>query len=130
MIHSRSHMSICLMNKTSTKLKVEVLVTQSCPTLYDPMDCSLPGFSVRRILQARIREWIAIPFSRGSSPPRDRTQVSCMADSLPSEPWRKSIGAKLGVLLLLFLYKIRKHFLIKFQTVFDKCMKNIFNYHP
>ena len=50
---------------------------QSCPTLCNPMDCSLPGSSIHGILQARILEWVAIPFSRGSSPPRDRTQVSC-----------------------------------------------------
>ena len=48
-------------------------------TLCDPMDCSPPGSSVRGILQARILEWVAIPVSRGSSPPRDRTQVSCIA---------------------------------------------------
>ena len=42
----------------------KVLVTQWCPTLYDPMDSSLPGFSIRGIFQARILEWIAIPFSR------------------------------------------------------------------
>ena len=46
--------------------KVKVLVAQSCPTLCDPMDCSPPG-SVHGILQARILEWVAIPFSRGSS---------------------------------------------------------------
>ena len=40
-------------------------VSQSCPTLCDPMDCSLPGFSVRGIFQARILEWVAISFSRG-----------------------------------------------------------------
>ena len=40
---------------------------QSCPTLYNPMDCSLPGSSVHGILQARILEWVAIPFSRDSS---------------------------------------------------------------
>ena len=51
-------------------------VAQSCPTLCDPMDCSLPGSSVPGILQARILEWVAISFSRGSSRPRDRTQVS------------------------------------------------------
>ena len=51
-------------------------VTQSCPTLCDPMDCSLPGFSVHGIFQARILEWVAISFSRGSSPLRDQTQVS------------------------------------------------------
>ena len=41
--------------------------------LCDPMDCSLPGSSVRGILQARMLEWVAIPFSRGSSQPRDQT---------------------------------------------------------
>ena len=51
-------------------------VTQSCPTLGDPVDCSQPGSSVQGILQARILEWVAISFSRGSSRPRDRTQVS------------------------------------------------------
>ena len=45
----------------------------------DPMDCSPPGFSVHRISQARILEWVAISFSRGSSRPRDRTQVSHIA---------------------------------------------------
>ena len=48
-----------------------VLVTQSCPTLCDSEDDSLPGSSVHGILQARILEWVAIPFSRGSSQPRD-----------------------------------------------------------
>ena len=43
------------------------------------MGCSLPGSSVRGILQARILEWVAIPFSWGSSQPRDQTQVSCIA---------------------------------------------------
>ena len=52
------------------------LVAQSCPTLYDPRDCSLPGSSICGILQARILEWLAKPFSRESSQPRDRTQVS------------------------------------------------------
>ena len=54
-------------------------VTQSCLTLCDPMDCSLPGSSVRGIFQARVLEWVAISFSRGSSQPRDQTQVSCIA---------------------------------------------------
>ena len=43
------------------------------------MDCSLPGSFVHRILQARILEWVAIPFSRGSSQPRGQTPVSCIA---------------------------------------------------
>ena len=55
------------------------LVTQSCLTLCEPIDCSPPGFSVHGILQARILEWIAISFSRGFSQPRGRTQVSHIA---------------------------------------------------
>ena len=55
------------------------LVAQSRPTLCNPMDCSPPGHSVHGIIQERILEWVAIPFSRGSSPPRDRTQVSHVA---------------------------------------------------
>ena len=55
---------------------MKVLVAQSYPTLGNPMDCSLLGFSVHWILQARILEWVAIPFSRGSSQPRDQTRVS------------------------------------------------------
>ena len=61
-------------------LKVKVLVSQSCVTLYDPVDYNRPGFSVHGILQAGILEWITIFFSRGSSQARDRTQVSCIAD--------------------------------------------------
>ena len=53
-------------------------VTQSCPTLWDPTDCSLPGSFVHGIFQARVLEWVAISFSRISSRPRDRTQVSCI----------------------------------------------------
>ena len=56
-----------------------VSVAQSCPTLCDPVDCSLPGFSIHGILQARILEWVTISFSRGSSRPRDQTWVSCIA---------------------------------------------------
>ena len=53
-------------------------VAQSCPTLGDPMDYSLPGFSVYGILQARVLKWVAISFSRGSSHPRDWSRVSCI----------------------------------------------------
>ena len=60
-------------------LKVKVLVAGSCLTLCNPVDCSPPGSSVHEILQARIMEWVAIPFSRRSSRPRNRTQVSCTA---------------------------------------------------
>ena len=60
-------------------LKVKVLVAQWCLTFCDPMDCSPPGSSVHGSLQARILEWVAISFSRGSSQPRDQTKVSCIA---------------------------------------------------
>ena len=52
-----------------------VLVAQLCLTLCDPMDCSPPGSSVRGVLQARVLEWVAMSFSRGSSQPRDQTHV-------------------------------------------------------
>ena len=55
---------VCMKEKESE-------VTQLCPTLCDPMDCSLPGSSVHGILQARVLEWVAISFSRGSSWPRN-----------------------------------------------------------
>ena len=58
------------------------LVAQSCLTLCNPVDYSLPGSSVHRILQARVLEWVAISFSRGSSQPRVWTQVSQIAGGL------------------------------------------------
>ena len=63
---SRPHVVLCL-------------VAQSCLTLCDPVDCSPPGSPVHGILQARTLGWIAMPSSRGSSQPRDWTQVSCIA---------------------------------------------------
>ena len=58
-----------------------------CPTLYDPVVCSLPGSSIHGILQARILEWVAISFSRGPSQPGDRTRSPALeADALTSEP--------------------------------------------
>ena len=63
---------------------------QPCPTLCNPMDCSQPGSSVYGIVQARILEWVTMASSRGSSPPRDGTCVSCLlhwqAGSLPLAP--------------------------------------------
>ena len=67
------------------KWKVKVKVPQSRPTLCNPMD-----FQVHGILQARIMEWVAMPSCRGSSQPRDRTQVQ--ADSLPAEPQGKPMS--------------------------------------
>jgi len=62
--------------KAMTNLSEWSEVAQSCPTLCDPIDCSLPGSSIHGIFQARILEWVAISFSRRSSQPRDWTWVS------------------------------------------------------
>ena len=67
-----------IMIAAATKWR-ESEVAQSCLTLCDPMDGSLSGSTVHGILQARVLERAAIPFSRESSQPRDRTQVSCIA---------------------------------------------------
>ena len=65
---------------------MKVLVTQLWPTLCNPTDCSPPGSSVHRILQARILEWVAISLSRESSRPRDEPwSPALQADSVPSE---------------------------------------------
>ena len=69
--------SLCCPSETITTLLigyVKVQVAQSCPTLCDPMD-----YTVHGIFQARILEWVAFPFSWGSSQPRDRTQASRIA---------------------------------------------------
>ena len=66
------------------KVKAKALVTQSCLTLHDHMNCSLSGSSVHGILQARILEWVAMLSSRGSSWPRGRTRISYC--SLPLVP--------------------------------------------
>ena len=68
-------------------MKVKVLVTQSCPTLGDSMDFSLPGSSVQGILQARILEWGAIPFPGVLPDPGiEPGSPILQADSLPPEP--------------------------------------------
>ena len=70
------------------KWKSEIEIAQSCLILCDPVDFSLPGSSVHGIFQAKVLEWVAISFSRGSSWPRDRTQIShivgrCLLSELP-----------------------------------------------
>ena len=102
---------------TSYSLKVKVLVAQSGPTFCNPMDCSPPGSSVRGILQARILEWVAMPFSRGSSLPRDWTQGVCIAGRLfITEPsgkplWHKAVlGTHEGV-----RFHGKKHLKLKMQ---------------
>ena len=62
-----------------TGVCVCALSLQSCLTLCNPVDCNLPGSSVHGILQARVLEWTTMPFFRGSSWPRNRTCISCIA---------------------------------------------------
>ena len=73
-----SHTPPCHTHTHTQLTCLESVHSVSCSTLCNPMDCSPPGSSVHVILQARILEWVAISFSRGSSPPRDRTCVSCI----------------------------------------------------
>ena len=67
------HMGSTSLKTKESESESESEVAQSCPTLCDPVDCTLPGSSVHGIFQAIVLEWIAISFSRGSSQPRDRT---------------------------------------------------------
>ena len=69
--HGSSYRLPCSLVYFHILKKVKVLVAQLSLTFCDPMDCSPPGSSARGILQAKILEWVAIPFSRRSSPPRD-----------------------------------------------------------
>ena len=78
---------------------------QLCLTLCNPIDCKLPDPSVHGILQARVLEWVAISFSRGSSRPRDQTWVSCFAGIFvttepPGKPilYKGCIYAMVGIL--------------------------------
>ena len=70
---------IGVLQQRAGSLNIESEVAQSCLTLCDPIDYSLPSSSVHGILQARIVEWVAFPFSRGSSWPRDWSRVYCIA---------------------------------------------------
>ena len=80
--------------------KVKVLIAQSRLTLCNPMDCSPSGSSLYGILQARILEWVAISFSKGSSWPRNRTWVSCTAGRFSIIRATREAQFYIGVLLL------------------------------
>ena len=102
------------------------LVTQSCLTLCDPMDCSPPGSSVHEILQARILEWVAMPSSRGSSQPRDRTQVleqgkrkAAVNDEVP--PSSAVFCDNKEILFLLIFKDLAKGFKVAWETHVPQC---------
>ena len=105
---------------------------QLCSTLCDPMDCSPPGSSAHGILQVRIMDWVAMPFSRESSQPRDRTHISCLlhwqVGSLPLAPPGKP---KYSILYIIF--KCSSQFIISIITelfqLFVSIISNQFNYH-
>ena len=91
--HGDQLLNLCESCKSVVSLKVKVKVTQWCPTLCDPLN-----YAVRGILQARILEWVAFPFSKGSSQPRSPTS---RADSLTAEPQGKPKTTGVGSLPLL-----------------------------
>ena len=83
---TRSCVCACVCACVCECVRACVLIARSCPTLCDPMNCIPPGSSIHGILQAKILEWVAIPFSRGC-PPRDRI---CMKEEpLLSDPPEK-----------------------------------------
>ena len=102
---------------STLSVNVLSLGAQSCPTVCDPMACSLPGSSVQGILQARILEWVTMPSFRGSSQPRDRTQISCMslvlqADSLLSELPGKSLSLNRTSYICRIICSRKEHLLV------------------
>ena len=89
------------------KVKVKSLrhITKSCLTLWDPMDYSLPGFSIHGIFQAGVLAWVAISFSRGSSQPRDWIQVFHVAGKL--YPLNHLQWEVLSIMCFLFVWSPR-----------------------
>ena len=94
-------------------------VAQLCPTLCDPMDCSLPGSSIYGILQARILEWVTISFSRGSSQPPgiEPGSPTLEADALTSEPPEKPpmvvlLACNYTVIIVISCLKSDSHWII------------------
>ena len=121
---------VCVYTHTHTHIYIYMKWSESgsAVTLFDPMDCIVHG-----ILQARILEWVAFPFSRGSSQPRDRTQVSSIAGrSSPAEPQGKPIYMCMCLCVCVYTYIYhpttkcsfdsvcrlvsRGHYMIKFST--------------
>ena len=102
-----------------------VLVTQSCPALWNPMDYSPLGSSVHGILQARILEWVAISFFRGSFQLRDRTWVSCIAGRFftfwTTREARMFTITKFKMLLDFYIPRLPvTHFVKHFLTLYPK----------
>ena len=97
-------------NESVIVMKMKVLVAQSCLMLCDAIDCSPPGSSVHEILQAGILGCVAIPFSRGSSWPRDQTWVFCIASRFFFTIWttREVLIVLVGILPQVSRLKVMK----------------------
>ena len=83
---------------------------QSCPTLCNPMRCSLPGSSIHGILQARILEWVAISSSKGSSRPRNRP-VSLMSPVLAGGFFTTSANYIFNFISIFYIYVSNRHYI-------------------
>ena len=94
-------------------------VAQLCLTLCDPVDCSPPGYSIHRVFQARVLDWVAISFSRGSFRPRGWTQVSHIAGRCFTI-W----AIREAPLYILIAYEVNIifHFLVDFTFLFSKIL--------
>ena len=102
------------------EVQVEVKVAELCPTLCNPMD-----YTVHRILQARIPEWVAFPFSRGSSQSKDQTQVSCITYIVV---WESLTSNTRETNLLIRVYSTQVHFLL--LLVLQTPIISIISPHP
>ena len=99
------------------------LVTKSCLTLCNPMDCSSPGSSIYRISQAAILEWVAISFSRGSFWPKGRTLVSCIGRWVLYH-WATRETPKESIPMSYPIRKVRSLF-IAFTTSYNEISSNL-----
>ena len=105
---------------------------QSCPTLWDPIDCSPPGFSVHRNLQTRILEWVSMPSSRGTYPPRNRTPISCVfciagrffTSEPPGKPRQHTVTQMIKLLKLNMLYGLEEAGNQLVSSPFRKSLEN------
>ena len=105
-------------------------VAQSCLTLCDPMDCSLPGSSICGVLQARILEWVAISSSRGSSRPRDQTQVSRIAGRRFTLWATREAPPHLSLSSVIMDFNVPHHFVhfaFYFYNLFTICAYGFYN---
>ena len=116
--------------KTTMKSCVNAKLLQSCPTLCNPVDHSLPGSSVHRILQATILEWVAILSSRGPFWPRDRTHVSCISHIAGGfftiEPQGKPMNSSTSYNKFYLIYH-NSFYTLDIKKIMDKHAKNYFS---